>query len=87
VAKEAAKVAAKELGSAASDEAKELGIAATRKMKELGARRRERRAEKHHATEAAMRAAEELDVDLDEIEGSGSDGRITVQDVRAAAKG
>ena len=47
---------AKELGSAASDEAKELGMAATRKAKELGERRRERRAEKHNATEAALAA-------------------------------
>jgi e3 binding domain len=86
VAKEAAKTVAKELGSAASDEAKDLGMAATRKVKELGARRRERRAEKHHATEAAMRAAEELDVDLDEVEGTGADGRITVGDVRKAAE-
>ena len=86
VAKEAAKTVVKELGSAASDEAKDLGMAATRKVKELGARRRERRAEKHQATEAAMRAAEELDVDLDEVEGTGADGRITVGDVRNAAE-
>jgi hypothetical protein len=86
VAKEAAKVAAKELGSAAADEAKDLGVAATRKIKELGARRRERRAEKEHATEAALRAAEELDVDLDEIEGTGSEGRIVIGDVRKAAE-
>jgi hypothetical protein len=86
LAKEAAKTVAKELGAAASDEAKDLGLAATRKVKELGARRRERRAEKHHATEAALRAAEELDVDLDEIEGTGADGRIKVEDVRAAAE-
>jgi pyruvate/2-oxoglutarate dehydrogenase complex dihydrolipoamide acyltransferase (E2) component len=89
MAKEAAKVVAKtvakELGSAATDEAKELGEAATRKMKEFGERRRRKRADKHSATEAAMRQAEELGVDIDEIDGSGADGRITVQDVRRAA--
>ena len=84
-AKLAARTVAQELGSAASDEAKELSLAATRKVKELGERRRQRRAEKHHATDAAMRTAEELGVSLRDIEGSGADGRITVKDVREAA--
>jgi e3 binding domain len=93
-AKEAAKVVAKEIGAAASDEAKDLGLAATRKVMEFGERRRRRRAEKYSdnageeepdATEAAVRQAEELGVDLYEIEGSGADGRITVRDVRQAA--
>jgi pyruvate/2-oxoglutarate dehydrogenase complex dihydrolipoamide acyltransferase (E2) component len=89
VAKVAAKAAAKELGSAASEEAKELGrsvgLAATRKVKELAERRRERHAKKHDATVAAVRLAAELDLDLDEVEGSGAEGRITVRDVREAA--
>ena len=34
------------------------------------------------ATGAARRKAEELGVDLAEIEGSGADGQITVEDVR-----
>ena len=75
---------AKELGAAAGDEAKDLGIAATRKAKELGDRRRVRRAEKQNATDAATRLALEQGIDLASIEGSGSDGRITVQDVRSA---
>jgi pyruvate/2-oxoglutarate dehydrogenase complex dihydrolipoamide acyltransferase (E2) component len=92
---------AKEIGSAASDEAKDLGLAATRKMMELGERRRQRRAEKHQddhdtdngateadydATEAAMRHAEELGVNLSEVEGNGAEGRITVHDVKRAAE-
>jgi len=85
LAKAAAKTVAKEIGSAASDEAKELGMAATRKVKELGERRRQKRAERHNATDAAMRLADELGVDLDEIDGSGADGRIVVGDVREAA--
>ena len=85
VAKEVAKRVAKELGSAASDEAKDLGLAATHKAAELGERRRKRRAMKHHATEAALREAETAGVDVEEIEGSGADGRVTVKDVRAAA--
>lgn len=86
LAKAAAKTVAKEIGSAASDEAKDLGMAATRKVKELGARRRRKRAERHHATGAAIRLASELGVDLEEIEGSGADGRIVVGDVRDAAE-
>jgi pyruvate/2-oxoglutarate dehydrogenase complex dihydrolipoamide acyltransferase (E2) component len=84
--KEAAKLVAKELGSAASDEAKDLGHAATKKVKELGERRRQRRAEKYDATEGALRAADELGVDLGEVDGSGAEGRITVRDVQQAAR-
>jgi hypothetical protein len=84
VAKEVAKLVAREVGHAASDEARDLGLAAARKVRELGERREQRRAEKHGATEAAVRLAEELGIDLAEIEGSGSDGRITVNDVREA---
>jgi e3 binding domain len=86
LAKEAAKLVAKELGSAASDEAKDVGLAATHKVMELGERRRQRRAMKHNATEAALREAEAFGVDVDEIEGSGAEGRITVRDVREHAE-
>jgi hypothetical protein len=84
VAKQVAKSVVRELGHAASDEARELGQAATRKVRELGERREHRRAEKHHATEAALRLADELGVDLDQVRGTGSEGRITVSDVREA---
>ena len=53
-------------------------------MRELGERREQRRAEKYHATEAAVRIADELGIDLAELEGTGSEGRITVNDVREA---
>jgi hypothetical protein len=65
--------------------AKELGAAASEKVKEIGSRRRQRQAEEHDATERAFELAKELDVDLDEVDGSGAEGRITVKDVRAAA--
>jgi len=84
-AKQIAKLVAKEIGSAASDEAKELGLAATHKAMELGERRRQRRAEKHNATKAALRKAEEHGVDIDSVEGSGAEGRVTVHDVEKAA--
>jgi pyruvate/2-oxoglutarate dehydrogenase complex dihydrolipoamide acyltransferase (E2) component len=86
LAKEAAKLVARELGHAASDEARDLGLAATRKMRELGERREQRRAEKYHATENALELADDLGVDIAEVEGSGIEGRITVRDVRKAQK-
>ncbi|HEX6753453.1 MAG TPA: E3 binding domain-containing protein [Solirubrobacterales bacterium] len=85
LAKHVAKLLAKELGAAASDEAKELGLAASQKAIEMGERRRQRRATKHNATTGALRKAEELRLDIDEVEGSGAEGRITVHDVEKAA--
>ncbi|MFL5871958.1 MAG: E3 binding domain-containing protein [Solirubrobacterales bacterium] len=86
-AKQIAKLVAKEIGAAATDEAKELGLAATHKALEMGERRRQRRAEKHNATKAALRKAEEQGVDIDGIEGTGAEGRVTVHDVEKAAAG
>lgn len=86
-AKQIAKLVAKEIGAAATDEAKELGLAATHKAMELGERRRQRRAAKHNATEAALRKAEEHGVDVDQVEGTGAEGRVTVHDVEKAAAG
>jgi hypothetical protein len=84
LAKHVAKLLAKELGAAASDEAKELGLAASQKATEIGERRRQRRASKHNATTGALRKAEELGLDIDEVEGSGAEGRVTVHDVEKA---
>lgn len=85
IAKQIAKIVAKEIGAAASDEAKELGLAAGHKAMELGERRRQRRAAKHNATPAALRKAEEAGVDIDEVDGTGAEGRVTVHDVEKAA--
>ena len=73
-AKEAAKLTVKELGAGAKE-----------KVKELSERRRHRKAEEYDATDRAYEVAEELGVDLDAIEGTGAEGRITVRDVREAA--
>jgi pyruvate/2-oxoglutarate dehydrogenase complex dihydrolipoamide acyltransferase (E2) component len=86
VAKELAKTVAREIGHAASDEARELGMAATRKVKELGQRREQRRAQKHNATDAAVELADKLGIDLADVDGSGSEGRVTVRDVREAVE-
>ena len=42
--------------------------------------------EEVEATDAAERRADELDVDLSEIEGSGAEGRVLVEDVEEAAE-
>jgi hypothetical protein len=85
IVKQVAKIVAKEIGAAASDEAKELGLAAGHKAMELGEKRRQRRAMKHNATKAALRKAEEAGLDIDEVEGTGAEGRVTVHDVEKAA--
>jgi pyruvate dehydrogenase E2 component (dihydrolipoamide acetyltransferase) len=41
--------------------------------------------EEVEATDAAERRADELDVDLSEVEGSGAEGRVLVEDVEEAA--
>ena len=82
LAKVMAKTVVREIRHAASDEVKDLELAATRKVRELGERREQRRAEKQNATDAALRLADELGVDLADAEGTGSGGRITVKDVQ-----
>jgi hypothetical protein len=84
IAKLLARTVAKEIGQAASDEAKDVSVAAARKVQELGERRREKRAHKYNATDKALELAEELDVDIEDVEGTGTGGRITVKDVRNA---
>jgi pyruvate/2-oxoglutarate dehydrogenase complex dihydrolipoamide acyltransferase (E2) component len=82
----AAALVAREIGHAASEEARDLGLAATRKVRELSERHEQRRAEKYQATDAALRIADDLGIDLNDLEGTGSDGRITVKDVRKACE-
>jgi hypothetical protein len=84
LAKEVAKTVAREIRHAASDEARELGLAATRKVRGLAERREHRRADKYNVTETALRVADELGIDLADVEGTGNEGRITVKDVRQA---
>jgi hypothetical protein len=84
LAKQVAKIVAQEIGAAATDEVKDLGLAATHKARALGERRRQRRAMKHNATEAALRKAEETGVDIEDVEGTGAEGRVTVHDVEKA---
>jgi hypothetical protein len=84
--KGAAKHLAREVKHAASDEARDIGAAAKRTVRTLGDRGESRRAEQHHATETAVRVAEDLGIDLSRLKGTGYDGRITVRDVRQAVR-
>jgi hypothetical protein len=85
IAKQIAKIVAAEIKAAASDEVKDIGLGAAHKAMEIGEKRRQKRAQKHNATEAAMRKAADAGVDIDEIEGTGAEGRVTVHDVEKAA--
>jgi pyruvate/2-oxoglutarate dehydrogenase complex dihydrolipoamide acyltransferase (E2) component len=87
IAKQIAKIVAAEIKAAASDEVKDIGLGAAHKAMEIGEKRRQKRAQKHNATEAALRRAEEAGLDVDEVEGTGAEGRITVRDVEKAAAG
>lgn len=73
-------------GSAVAGGAAELGEAAARKALDISPIG-EGGGESLDATDAAKRAARELGVNLSDVEGSGSGGRITVDDVRSAASG
>jgi 2-oxoacid dehydrogenase-like protein with E3 subunit-binding domain len=85
IVKQIAKIVAKEIGAAASDEVKDVGLGVAHKAVEMGEKRRQRRAQKHNATAAALRKAEEAGVDIDDVEGTGAEGRVTVHDVEKAA--
>lgn len=84
IAKLAVKLVGQQMKAAAADEARELGLAATRKALEAGERRKQRQADEVNATEAALREAEKLGVDVEDVDGTGPDGRITIRDVRQA---
>lgn len=90
IAKETVRATARQIGSTATEGAKHtakaLGAATQRKVRQAKERRRERRADEQNATKAAIGLAEELALDLAEVKGSGAEGRITVNDVRTAAR-
>jgi pyruvate/2-oxoglutarate dehydrogenase complex dihydrolipoamide acyltransferase (E2) component len=53
--------------------------------RQRGASRRKAQEQGPDATKAAKQKAQELGVDLSQVEGSGSEGRVTVKDVTSAA--
>jgi hypothetical protein len=74
----------------AVEQAKEEGVSedeATRRAREAGAAATSGEEAEPHATEGAIEAADELGVDLNEVEGTGKGGRITKADVEQHANG
>ena len=75
---------------------RQIEIERRREPEAKPARRRERKPKKKQlapkataeveATEAAERRAEDLDVDLETVEGSGAEGRVVIEDVEEAAE-
>jgi large subunit ribosomal protein L20 len=56
------------------------------KAKKAAPEPQRQRSDEVEATDAAERRAEELDVDLEAVEGSGAEGRVVVEDVEEAAE-
>jgi hypothetical protein len=78
-------------GAQAVSEAGQQGAEAANQSAQRGARGAEQAGqeaagEEVRATAAARRRAEEMNVDLAEVEGTGQDGQITVEDVRRSAQ-
>lgn len=86
-----ARTAAKSLadaGTAVAEGTAGIGGAAARKVREIAPVGEDDGGGGTTAvTDAAKRAAKELGVDLDDVRGTGSGGRVTVDDVRSAAGG
>ena len=53
-------------------------------MMEMAERRREKRADRHNATATALREAADPGLDVEQIEGTGANGRVTPRDVQKA---
>jgi large subunit ribosomal protein L20 len=56
------------------------------KAKKAAPEPKRQKSDEVEATDAAERRAEELDVDLEAVEGSGAEGRVVVEDVEEAAE-
>jgi pyruvate/2-oxoglutarate dehydrogenase complex dihydrolipoamide acyltransferase (E2) component len=85
-AQEAAGQVTEQAGQAAQGAQDTVGGVAQQAQQAAGGQQEEEAQEQEpEATEAAQQKAQELGVDLSEIEGTGSEGRITVKDVTGAA--
>jgi pyruvate/2-oxoglutarate dehydrogenase complex dihydrolipoamide acyltransferase (E2) component len=83
-AQEAVGQAAGQAGEAAQGVQDTVGGAAQQAQQAVGGQQEEAQ-EEPDATEAARQKAQQLGVDLSQVEGTGSEGRITVKDVQSAA--
>ena len=62
-----------------------VGSVAEQAQQAVGGQQEEAQEQESDVTEAAKQKAEELGVDVSQVEGTGSEGRITVKDVTGAA--
>jgi pyruvate/2-oxoglutarate dehydrogenase complex dihydrolipoamide acyltransferase (E2) component len=62
-----------------------VGGVAEQAQQAVGGQQEEAQEQESDVTEAAKQKAEELGVDVSQVEGTGSEGRITVKDVTGAA--
>jgi len=80
-----------ELEESLDQSAQDLGVtdavnqALQQAQQAAGGQQEEAQEQQPEATEAAEQKAQELGVDLSEVEGTGSEGRIPVKDVTGAA--
>ena len=72
-----------ELEESLDQSAEDLGV--TDAVNQALQEAQEAQEQEPEATEAAQQKAQELGVDVSEVEGTGSEGRITVKDVTDAA--
>ena len=72
-----------ELEESLDQSAEDLGV--TDAVNQALQEAQEAQEQEPEATEAAQQKAQELGVDVSEVEGTGSEGRITVKDVTGAA--
>ena len=74
-----------QVGQVAQGVQETVGGVAQQAQQTAGDQQEEAQEDEPDATEAAKKKAQELGVDLSQVEGSGSEGRITVKDVTSAA--
>lgn len=84
-AQQAAGQVTEQAGQAAQGAQDTVGGVAKQAQQAAGGQQEEAQEQESDVTEAAKQKAEELGVDVSQVEGTGSEGRITVKDVTGAA--
>jgi pyruvate/2-oxoglutarate dehydrogenase complex dihydrolipoamide acyltransferase (E2) component len=84
-AQQAAGQVTEQAGQVAQGAQDTVGGVAEQAQQAVGGQQEEAQEQESDVTEAAKQKAEELGVDVSQVEGTGSEGRITVKDVTGAA--
>jgi pyruvate/2-oxoglutarate dehydrogenase complex dihydrolipoamide acyltransferase (E2) component len=84
-AQQAAGQVTDQAGQAAEGAQDTVGGVAQQAQQAAGGQQEEAQEQQPNATEAAQQKAQELGMDVSQVEGTGSEGRITVKDVTGAA--